>query len=203
MFRFAKAHFPFEKYLVVMLVLIILCLQLAKPNYAVAQTVGASGLPLPRFVSLKSTRVNMRVGPGRDYHVQWLYVRKGLPMEVIQEFGHWRKVRDPIGVEGWILHSLLSGSRAAIVTPWDVPTKEQSETVDLNRKLLPTTNMYAAASKNSDIIARIEAGSLAEIDNCHDNWCKLNVESEKNAEISGYVLQILLWGVYPDEMVNN
>ncbi len=183
---------------------IILGLQIAGSNNAEAQTLGASGLPLPRFVSLKSERVNMRIGPGRDYHVQWLYVRKGLPMEVIQEFGNWRKVRDPIGVEGWILHSLLSGSRAVIVTPWDMPTKERADSsTDLTKKSLPTTNMYTAALKNSDIVARIEAGSLAEIENCRDDWCKLNIKSGEDVEISGYVLQTKLWGIYPDEDVRN
>jgi SH3-like domain-containing protein len=166
---------------------------------AFAQTVGTSGLPLPRFVSLKSKRVNMRIGPGRDYQVQWLYIRKNLPMEIIQEFGNWRKVRDPNGVEGWILHSLLSGARAAIVTPWDMSNKENLA----QKTQLPTINMYDSNSKNADIIARLEAGSLAKIKNCQDDWCRLLVAIDKDTQISGYVPQTMLWGVYPDEKIKN
>lgn len=166
---------------------------------ALAQTVGTSGLPLPRFVSLKSKRVNMRIGPGRDYQVQWLYIRKNLPMEIIQEFGNWRKVRDPNGVEGWILHSLLSGARAAIITPWDMSNKENST----RKSLLPTINMYDSKSKEAEVIARLEAGSLARIKNCQDEWCRLHVAIDKNTQISGYVPQTMLWGVYPDEKIKN
>ncbi|MCP4182079.1 MAG: hypothetical protein GY761_01990 [Hyphomicrobiales bacterium] len=164
-----------------------------------AQTVGASGLPLPRFVSLKSKRVNMRIGPGRDYQVRWLYIRKNLPMEIIQEFGNWRKVRDPNGVEGWILHSLLSGARVAIITPWDMSNNEKPE----RKSLLPTINMYGSNSKNAGIIAHLEAGSLAKIKYCQDDWCRLLVAIDKNEQISGYVPQAMLWGVYPDEKITN
>ena len=80
--------------------------------------VGASGLPLPRFVSLKSGRVNARIGPGINYAVSWLYSRPGLPMEIIQEYDNWRKVRDLDGAEGWINQSLLTGKRTAIAAPW-------------------------------------------------------------------------------------
>jgi SH3-like domain-containing protein len=81
-------------------------------------TLGPSGLPLPRFVSLKSGRVNSRVGPGANYSVDWMYMKAGLPMEIIQEFDTWRRVRDADGSEGWISQSLLSGHRTAIVAPW-------------------------------------------------------------------------------------
>ena len=80
--------------------------------------VGPSGLPLPRFVSLKSGRVNSRIGPGVNYAVDWMYLKPGLPMEIIQEYDNWRRVRDPDGAEGWINQSLLSGRRTAIAAPW-------------------------------------------------------------------------------------
>ena len=79
---------------------------------------GPSGLPLPRFVSLKSGRVNSRIGPGVDYSVDWLYLKPGLPMEIIQEYDNWRRVRDADGAEGWVNQSLLSGRRTAIAAPW-------------------------------------------------------------------------------------
>ena len=81
-------------------------------------TLGPSGLPLPRFVSLKSGRVNSRVGPGANYSVDWMYLKPGLPMEIIQEFDNWRRVRDADGSEGWINQSLLSGRRTGIAAPW-------------------------------------------------------------------------------------
>ena len=168
----------------------------ANPSIAIAQTLGASGLPLPRFVSLKSRRVNMRVGPGRDYQVQWLYVRKGLPMEVIQEFGNWRKVRDPRGNAGWILHSLVSGKRTVIITPWDMVTKGSSVKT-------PTIALHVSSSQNARIAAHIEAGSLASVLECKKDWCELRLSAPGNTDISGYVRQSHLWGVYPDEVVSN
>src|SRR6476619_7352914 len=64
-----------------------------------------TGLPLPRFVSLKSNDVNVRRGPGQEYDVAYTYVRAGLPVEITQEFDNWRKIRDSDGVEGWVFHS--------------------------------------------------------------------------------------------------
>jgi SH3-like domain-containing protein len=69
-------------------------------------------------VSLKATRVNLRIGPGRDYAVAWLYTSPGVPMEVIQEYDNWRRVRDAEGTEGWVYQSLLSGERTATAAPW-------------------------------------------------------------------------------------
>src|SRR6185437_2143813 len=77
--------------------------------------VGPSGLPVPRFVSLKSERVNVRSGPNRDNQVDWVYTRTGLPVEIIGEYDNWRHIRDWEGSEGWVLHSLLSGKRTALV----------------------------------------------------------------------------------------
>src|SRR5688572_21421870 len=77
-----------------------------------------SGLPLPRFVSLKSDNVNVRRGPGQAYEIAFTFVRAGLPVEITQEFDNWRKIRDSDGSEGWVFHSLLSGERTAIVAPW-------------------------------------------------------------------------------------
>src|SRR5437868_15043292 len=81
---------------------------------------GATGLPVPRFLSLKSDRVNMRKGPGTDYPTAWVYRRAGLPLEVIKEFEGWRQVRDADGATGWVLQTFLSGRRTALVLPWEV-----------------------------------------------------------------------------------
>src|SRR4051812_36019985 len=73
-----------------------------------------SGLPLPRFVTLKARKINLRVGPGQDYAVSWLYVKSGLPVEIVQEYDNWRRIRDADGTEGWVFHSMLSGERSAV-----------------------------------------------------------------------------------------
>jgi SH3-like domain-containing protein len=75
----------------------------------------ASGLPVPRFVSLKADKVNMHIGPAKHYEVKWLYQRAGLPVEITAEFENWRRIRDSDGTEGWVYHSLLSGRRTGVV----------------------------------------------------------------------------------------
>jgi len=176
--------------------LLAVCLQTVQ-----AQTLGDSGLPLPRFVSLKASHVNMRVGPGRDYQVQWLYVRKGLPMEIIQEFGNWRKVRDPRGSEGWVLHSLLSNKRVTIITPWDMFAADAKS--DEKPAQIPTVNMYGSATISANIVAMIEAGSLAVVEDCRGEWCRLALKNSNKSNVNGYVRQSLLWGVYPGEQVKD
>src|SRR5262245_59668371 len=80
-------------------------------------TGSVSGLPIPRFVSLKSDRVNVRSGPNKDQEVRWVYTHAGMPVEVTAEFENWRRIRDWEGAEGWVYHSLLSGKRTAMVLP--------------------------------------------------------------------------------------
>ncbi|MEM9332727.1 MAG: SH3 domain-containing protein [Pseudomonadota bacterium] len=149
-----------------------------------AQTTGKTGLPVPRFVSLKAQRVNMRIGPGKQFKVAWLYLKKGLPVEIIQEYDNWRKVRDPEGNEGWILHSLLSGKRTAIVNPGE--RDKEAGIADLRKD----------ASEEADVMARIEPGVVTEVQACQEEWCLISADGE-----SGYVAKKFLWGVYPDELI--
>src|SRR5665213_3408711 len=79
-------------------------------------TATTSGLPVPRYVSLKSDHVNVRAGPTKDNDVAWIYTRSGLPVEITAEFENWRRVRDSEGAEGWVYHSLLSGRRTAVIS---------------------------------------------------------------------------------------
>ncbi len=81
-----------------------------------AQTQKSTGLPLPRYVSLRAEEVNMRTGPGVRYPVDWVYKRRNLPVEIIAEFGTWRKIRDVEGAQGWIHQSMLSNRRTFSVT---------------------------------------------------------------------------------------
>jgi len=80
-------------------------------------TGSVSGRPVPRFVSLKADRVNVRTGPNKDQDVRWVYTRAGMPVEITAEFDNWRRIRDWEGSEGWVYHSLLSGKRTAVVVP--------------------------------------------------------------------------------------
>ena len=143
------------------------------------KTGGASGLPVPRFVSLKAGRVNVRVGPGEGYKIAWVFTRPGLPIEVIQEFDTWRRIRDSDGTVGWVFQSLLSGKRTGVVAPW---TKGDPRPI------------RASASMTAPITAYLEPGVMGEIDRCKDDWCRIS-----GARFSGWIMQDQLWGVYPDE----
>src|ERR1700761_9209756 len=82
-----------------------------RPAAAASDQSEGSGLPVPRFVSLKSDHVNVRGGPNKDQDVAWVYTRPGLPVEITAEYENWRRIRDSDGAEGWVYHSLLSGKR--------------------------------------------------------------------------------------------
>jgi len=145
---------------------------------------GPSGLPLPRFVSLKSGRVNMRVGPGTQYAVSWLYLKPGLPVEIVQEYDNWRRVRDADGAEGWINQALLSGRRTAVVAPW------------FNGKENAAVPLLAKPEEDSREIARVEPGLIGEVAMCNGNWCRINFAGHE-----GWMNQEAIWGVYPGETV--
>lgn len=145
-----------------------------------------SGLPLPRFVSLKADRVNLRAGPGTDYPTSWVYRRAGLPLEVLSEFEGWRKVRDAEGATGWVLQSLLSGRRTALVTPWDV---KPGETV-------PRVPVRVSDSESARAVVIVEAGVIANVHACDGRWCSVSIDRYR-----GYMPQKQLWGVYENEVV--
>lgn len=147
--------------------------------------VGTSGLPLPRFVSLKSNQVNVRVGPGRDYDIAWIFVKGGLPVEVFQESDNWRRIRDAAGNSGWVFHSLLSGRRTALVTPWTT-----------NAEPLP---LYRERSIGAKLNARLESGLLLNIEECDGEWCRADLRDASDQSYRGFVQQNKLWGVYPNE----
>ena len=153
-----------------------------KPAEAADMAVGSvSGLPIPRFVSLKSDRVNVRSGPNKDQDVRWVYTRAGMPVEITAEFENWRRIRDWEGAEGWVYHSLLSGRRSAVVVP------------TLKDELVP---LYESANTSSAVVARLQSGVLTQIKSCDGKWCEI---SGKN--FSGYIVQERLWGAYPNEKV--
>ena len=153
------------------------------PGLAIADPVGpVTKLPLPRFASLKTDRVNLREGPSKDHATKWVYQRAGLPVEITAEFEIWRRVRDAEGVEGWVLHSLLSGRRTALVTP--------------NRKG-ESSKIYARPSETAELAATLQAGVIVNIRNCDGSWCLVDGDGFK-----GYIEQVKLWGVYPNEKID-
>jgi SH3-like domain-containing protein len=140
-----------------------------------------SGLPVPRFVSIKPDRVNVRGGPTRDNDVTFVYTRAGLPVEITAESDNWRRIRDWEGSEGWVYHSLLSGRRTAVVMPKD-------------KKAL--VSLYDSSDSASPVVAQLQAGVMATVKRCTGNWCRI-----AGAGFDGWVVQEQLWGVYPNEKV--
>jgi SH3-like domain-containing protein len=145
-----------------------------------------SGLPVPRFVSLKSDRVNLRNGPGTDYPTGWVYRRAGLPVEVVKEFESWRQVRDAEGATGWVLQSLLSGRRTGLVLPWERKAGVEP----------PVVAIHANDTASSAVVAKVEAGVIADLHSCDSRWCRVTVE-----QFGGYIEQKKLWGVYEGETI--
>lgn len=141
-----------------------------------AITHAQGALPIPRFVSLRSHEVNVRTGPGMRYPVVWVFVREGLPVEVIATFDVWRKVRDIDGIEGWVHQNLLSGDRMAII---------------LGSEVRPLTR---TADPTSTVVVQAEPGVVAHILECGGAVCRLDVGGHK-----GWLPRAQLWGAYPNE----
>ncbi|MCW1956917.1 SH3 domain-containing protein [uncultured Lentibacter sp.] len=137
----------------------------------------ATNLPIPRFVSIKSDECNVRRGPSLSHKIDWVFTRKGMPVEITAEYGHWRRVRDRDGVGGWVHYSLLSGSRNVII---------DEDMLPLNIRPNPDTQ----------ISARLEAGVIARLLQCSADWCRLSAGGYK-----GWARKTALWGVKPDEII--
>jgi SH3-like domain-containing protein len=155
---------------------------LGAPAQAQQAKGSVTGLPLPRYVSLKSSAVNLREGPSKDHATKWIYQRAGLPVEIIAEFATWRRIRDSEGADGWVLHSLLSGKRTALVQPW--------------KKDAPALPLRAKPDKDANLTAKLAPGVIANVKKCDDGWCRVF-----GAGYDGYMQQNDLWGVYPGEKV--
>lgn len=132
-------------------------------------------LPLPRYVSLKATQANVRRGPGMTHRVDWVFMRRGMPLEVIAEYGHWRRVRDQEGGFGWVHYSMLSGVRTALVTPVEADLREE-------------------ASAASPVVARAAPGVVLKVQACGHDWCEVYKDG-----VEGWLPKTALWGVSPEE----
>jgi SH3-like domain-containing protein len=159
------------------------------PARASSEAAGkVTGLPVPRYVSLKTDRVNLREGPSKDHRTAWVFQRAGLPVEIVAEFETWRRIRDAEGTEGWVLHSLLSGRRTALITPWE---KGATSPVPL----------YDRAADRAEVVARLQPGVIANVRQCGGTWCRIVVPQPDASDLDGYIRQDRLWGVYPNEKV--
>ncbi len=146
----------------------------------ISGSVSAQGT-LPRFVSLRSQEINMRTGPGERFPIEWVYRRSSLPVEVIDEFEHWRKIRDIDNTTGWIHKKMLSGKRTALTT------KEKQHT------------LYKKESIASRPLAYIDGQIIVALDKCRpeSTFCKVSFQN-----ISGYLIKDNLWGVYKQEIID-
>ena len=144
-------------------------------------TGSVSGLPIPRFVSLKPSDTPMREGPSKDHRIKWLFKKEGVPVEIIAEFENWRRVRDSEGDDGWVFHSRLSGRRTAQINP---KLKE------------PSIALHSRDNDGASVVARLEPGVIGSVEQCTGRWCRISGDG-----FEGWIQQERLWGVYPGERV--
>lgn len=137
-----------------------------------------AGLKVPRFVSLHSDDVNLRSGPGRQYPIEWVLKKKDMPVEIIAQFEHWRRIRDWEGTEGWVQEHMVAGKRTVIVVKGAVRP------------------VYRLPDPTSSEVARAQPGVIAQLLECRGPLCR--VESD---DISGWMRRSDIWGVLPDETV--
>lgn len=145
---------------------------------------GSTGLPVPRFVSVKADHVNVRGGPTREHDVAWIFARAGLPVEIVAEYDNWRRIRDWEGAEGWVFHSLLSGKRAGVT----IPNPRQKETL---------LQLRDKPEAGATVVARLQPGVFGAVKKCTGTWCRF-----VGSGFDGWVEQERLWGVYPAEKVD-
>jgi SH3-like domain-containing protein len=148
------------------------------PAAVVPPPIVATGMPVPRWVSVKAERVNVRRGPSFEQEVVWTYVKPGVPVEIIAEYDTWRRIRDVEGSTGWVKGTLLDGRR-------NVTVQGRVNTAILN-----------APKADADVVAYAEPGLLARLVSCEGEWCEVSTRG-----YDGFVSRDRLWGVYDDETV--
>lgn len=133
---------------------------------------------LPRFAALKSNEINLRTGPGERFPIDWVYTQANLPVEIIDEFEHWRKIRDIDDTVGWVHKKMLSGKRTAF-------TPKDAETV-----------IYKKADKNSAPLVFIHGRVIIFLEECDKDsvFCRVSFQG-----VTGYVIKNALWGLYKGE----
>jgi SH3-like domain-containing protein len=140
-----------------------------------------SGLPVPRFVSLRAAQVNLRAGPGERYQIEWVYQRRDLPVEIEREFDIWRLIRDADGVRGWVQEVMVMGRRTFMVTGADRTLRHD-----------PDDKSGAVATLKVGVIGRIRSCAASA------DWCQVQVDDYR-----GWLRREEFWGTLPDETVGN
>jgi SH3-like domain-containing protein len=135
-----------------------------------------TNLPLPRFVSLKAAEANVRRGPSLTHRIDWVFQRRNMPLQVIAEYGHWRRVIDRDGQGGWVHYTMLSGSRTVLIDGDSTALRSRPETDALENAML-------------------EPGVIARLGQCDAEWCRLTAGGYK-----GWVPKSELWGVAASEI---
>ena len=135
-----------------------------------------TNLPLPRYVSLKGNEGNARRGPSLSHRIDWVFRHAGMPLRVVAEFGHWRRVEDRDGAGGWIHYSLLSGVRTVIV----------------ERDM---TELLSRPEDGADVMARAQAGAIVRLGECNPDWCRVSGGGQR-----GWVPKSTIWGVDAAEL---
>ena len=129
-----------------------------------------ANLPIPRFVSLKASEGNVRRGPSLSHRIDWVLKRRNMPLQVIGEFGHWRRVRDRDGAGGWVHYSLLSGTRTVIIEENMLPLLMKPDT-------------------RAPVNAHAEAGVVARLGECLQDWCRVTADRLPREETAEGLLQ--------------
>lgn len=168
---------------------LIFAFMLIASSHVFAQSANksASGLDLPRFASLKSSKVNVRRGPGKQYPISWVFKQIGLPIEIVKEYENWRQIRDAEAAVGWIHVGLLSGRRTAIVLPWEVASQVGRD---------KNVALRGESSSSARVLAYLQPGTVVGLSECDGVWCHVSIENYR-----GWVAQNKLWGIYPNERV--
>ncbi|MFT7370859.1 MAG: SH3-like domain-containing protein [Octadecabacter sp.] len=149
------------------------------PITAVQSELGpVTNLPMPRYVSLKANKANVRRGPSLSHRIDWVFQRRDMPLRVVSEYGHWRRVMDREGMGGWVHYSLLSGNRTVII----------------DRDLLV---LRRQPDPNGIEVAILELGVIADLDKCYIDWCRL-----RSAGYRGWALKAGIFGVGADELLD-
>lgn len=160
------------------LLAVAICATVAAAHGAMAKDARGpvTNLPLPRFVSMKTSEANIRRGPSLTHRIDWVFKRRGMPLEVTAEYGHWRRVRDHDNAGGWVHYTLISGVRMALV----------------QQDLL---TVHSRPDKAAPVTAAFELGVVARLGECTIDWCEISAGG-----YSGWTPKTTIWGVYPEEI---
>jgi SH3-like domain-containing protein len=135
--------------------------------------------PVPRFVSLRADTVNLRTGPGNRYPIEYVYRRKGYPLEIVAEFEQWRQVRDWQGTEGWVHQRMVTGIRNIVI--------QGSQRI-----------LRQSGDKGAAPVAKLDPGVIAHLLECNDTWCRIDVQNG-TSDVKGWLARSEIWGLLPGE----